>query len=111
MRRIRSGCCPRAATGHAAAAPPSAASNSRRPMVTVIRPSRVRCVNGTIPRHQRTVFTSKEGRIGREWRGPFHTRLNWRLSRSAASDVGSTGTQRFALWATGKTPVRRLERA
>src|SRR5262245_19206236 len=52
MRRIRSGCCARAASGHAAAAPPSAASNSRRPMVTVIRPSRVRCVKGTIPRTQ-----------------------------------------------------------
>ena len=34
------GCCARAASGHAATAPPSAASNSRRPMVTVIRPSR-----------------------------------------------------------------------
>jgi len=30
--------------GHVTAAPPSAASNSRRPMVTVIRPSRARCV-------------------------------------------------------------------
>jgi hypothetical protein len=44
------------------AAPPSAASNSRRPMVTFIRPSRARCVNGTIPRHQRAVFTF--GRAG-----------------------------------------------
>ena len=40
--------------------PLSAATNSRRPMVTVIRPSRVRCVNGTIPRHERVVFTFKE---------------------------------------------------
>ena len=40
----RSGCCVRAASGHAAAAPPSAASNSRRAMVTLIRPSRARCV-------------------------------------------------------------------
>ena len=47
--------------GHAAAAPPSAASNSRRPMVTVIRPSRARCVKGRIPRHARAVFTFKEG--------------------------------------------------
>ena len=40
-----------AASGHATTAPPSAASNSRRPMVTVIRPSRARCVgNGTTPR-------------------------------------------------------------
>ena len=38
--------------GHAAAAPPSAASNSRRPMVTVIRSSRakVRKGNDTTPR-------------------------------------------------------------
>src|SRR5262250_1611930 len=40
----------RAASGHAAA-PPSAASNSRRPMVTVIRPSRARCVKRKIPCH------------------------------------------------------------
>src|SRR5262245_15034036 len=32
----------RAASGHAAAAPPSATNNFRRPMVTVIRPSRAR---------------------------------------------------------------------
>jgi len=41
------GCCARAAGGHDTAAPPSATSNSRRPMVTVMRPSRARCVNGT----------------------------------------------------------------
>src|SRR5262249_12345787 len=44
-------------SGHAAANPPSATSNSRRPMVTVIRPFRARCVKGTIPRHKRAVFT------------------------------------------------------
>jgi len=54
-------CCARAASGHAAAALPRAASNSRRPMVTVIRPSRARCVKGTIPRHEGAVFTLKEG--------------------------------------------------
>src|SRR5262249_42226812 len=42
-----------------AAAPPSAASNSRSPMVTVIRPSRTRCSNGRIPRHQRPVLTAR----------------------------------------------------
>ena len=36
------GCCALAASGHAAAAPPSEASNSRRPLVTVMRPSRTR---------------------------------------------------------------------
>jgi hypothetical protein len=56
-------CCALVASGHAAAAPPSAASNSRRPTATVIRPSRVSCVNGTIPRHKRAVFTFKEGKM------------------------------------------------
>ena len=51
-------CCALAASGHATAAPPSAASNSRRPMVTVIRPSRARCVKGTISRHERAVPNS-----------------------------------------------------
>src|SRR6516165_1323379 len=60
IRRIRSRCCARAASGHAATAPPSAASNSRRPMVTIMRPSRARCVEGRIPRHARVVFTFKE---------------------------------------------------
>src|SRR6516164_1342190 len=58
-RGTLAGCCARAASGHAAA-PPSAASNSRRPMVTVIRPSRARCVKERIPRLQRAVFTSEE---------------------------------------------------
>ena len=44
----------RAASGHAAALP-SAASNSRRPMVTVIRPSRARCVKGRVARRERAV--------------------------------------------------------
>jgi len=48
---ILSACCARAASGYAATAPPSAASNSRRPMATVIRPSRARCVgHGSTPR-------------------------------------------------------------
>src|SRR5260221_14040468 len=51
-----------AASGHATTAPPSAASNSRRPMGTVIRPSPARCVNATIPRHRRADFTF--GRAG-----------------------------------------------
>src|SRR5262249_11963428 len=55
-RGVLAGCCARAASGHATAAPPSAANNSRRPMMTVIRPSRARCVNGTIPRHERAVL-------------------------------------------------------
>src|SRR5262249_15445766 len=51
-------CCARAASGHAAATPPSAASNSRCPMVTVIRPSRARCVNEGY-RHERAVLTER----------------------------------------------------
>src|SRR5262249_52500552 len=35
--------------------PKGPASNSRRPMVTVIRPSRARCVKERIPRHERAV--------------------------------------------------------
>src|SRR6516225_1645877 len=49
-------CSARAARGHVAAAPQSAASNSRRPMMTVTRAFRARCVEGTIPRLQRAVF-------------------------------------------------------
>src|SRR6516225_7689395 len=50
------------ARGHAAA-PPSATNNSRRPRVTVIRPSRARCVKARIPRGERAVLTFKEGRM------------------------------------------------
>src|SRR5262249_22633913 len=74
----------RAASGHAAAAPPSAASNSRRPMVTVIRPSRARCVNGTIPRHDGAVFT---------FRGPddgcFHPKADIRTRNEIYGMSGS----------------------
>src|SRR5262249_7859115 len=48
-------CAPPVTNTQAAAAPPSATSNSRRPMVTVIRPSRARCVKKTIPDHERAV--------------------------------------------------------
>src|SRR5215469_5793073 len=47
MRQVFPGCCARAASCNVAAAPPrSVATNFRRPMVTVIRPSRARCVMG-----------------------------------------------------------------
>ena len=36
MRRMRSGCCARAAIGHAAVAAPSSLMNSRRPIKAVI---------------------------------------------------------------------------
>jgi len=82
MRRIRSGCCARAASGHVASAPPRAASNSRRPMVTVMRPSRARCVEGRIPRHGRAVLPCKEGQDA----GCFHLcrRLQLHYSRRPA---------------------------
>jgi len=54
------GSCPRAASGHAAV-PPSATSNFRRTIMTVIRPSRARCVKATIPRHERAVLTQRGG--------------------------------------------------
>src|SRR6516164_6348414 len=46
MRRTRSPCCPRAANGHGAAAPPSAAMKSRRPRQILICPSRARELYG-----------------------------------------------------------------
>jgi hypothetical protein len=50
FRRSAGRSCARAASGQVAA-PPSAISISRRPMVTVMRPSRARCVgNDTTPR-------------------------------------------------------------
>jgi hypothetical protein len=59
-------CCARATSGQGTAALPSAANNSRRPMVTVIRPSRARCVKGTIPRHEHAVLTARHpARAGR----------------------------------------------
>src|SRR6516164_4032770 len=64
------------------AATPPRRQVSRRPMVTVIRPSRARCVKATIPRHERAVFTFKGGQdAGPPWeilypwargRSPFH---------------------------------------
>src|SRR5262245_29660215 len=71
MRRVFSGRCARAASGHVAAAPPSAASNSRRPMVTVIRPSRakVRKGNDTTPRACSLHGATGSGRRDRAVRG------------------------------------------
>ena len=48
-----------AASGQAAAAPPSAASKSRRPMVTGMCPSPCEgcLVKGTIPRREHAAFT------------------------------------------------------
>jgi len=40
--------------------------HARRPMVTIIRASRARCVNATIPRHERAVLTARHpARAGR----------------------------------------------
>ena len=46
MRRIRSGCCARAASGHAAAAPPSSVMNSRRSH-SITSSARASSVGGT----------------------------------------------------------------
>ena len=58
----------RVASGHAVAALPSTASNSRRPMVTVIRPSRTRCVKGTY--HATSVLSLTARRPARAGRTP-----------------------------------------
>src|SRR5262249_17359532 len=49
---------------------------------------------GTVPRHERAVFTSKEGRM-----------LVKRPNKDARDrlHIDVDGTQQFALWATGKT--------
>src|SRR5262249_30313416 len=62
------GRCAGAASGKDTAAPKGVASNSRRPMVTVIRPSRTRCAKGRIPRCERAVLTAstRRGRSGRQ---------------------------------------------
>ena len=46
MRRIRSACCARAASGHAAAAPPSSVMNSRR-LHSITSSARASSVGGT----------------------------------------------------------------
>ena len=68
-------------------------SNSRLPMVTVIRPSRARCV-GT----RACSLQSKEGRM-------LVKRPN-KVLETCARDrlhIDADGTQQFALWAAGKT--------
>ena len=76
-------CCARTATGHAAAVPPSAARNSRRPMVTVIRPSRARCVWARY--HATSVQSSRSrravGRASHQLLGALQA-LNWSLRAS-----------------------------
>jgi hypothetical protein len=47
--------------------------------VTVIRPSRARCVKGRIPRHERAVFTFKEG-----WLLTYEARGESEISSAAA---------------------------
>jgi len=48
-------------------------------MVTVIRPSRARCVKGTIPHQERAVFTFKEG-----WLLTYEARGESEISSAAA---------------------------
>src|SRR5215472_7955051 len=82
-------CCARAPNGHTATAPPSAASNSRRPMVTVIRPSRARCVKAKIPRHERAVFTFKEAGGRMLVASPLVVGLNQLLRRRQPAGVST----------------------
>ena len=77
----------RATNGHATAAPSSAASNSPRPIVTVIRPSRARRVKATIPRHERAVLTARHpARAGHTPGAAPQVRLSG-LMRSAEAGV------------------------
>jgi hypothetical protein len=52
-------------------------------MVTVIRPSRARCVEGRIPRHERAVFTFEGGSTR------FSRRQLFANATIAATRVGS----------------------
>src|SRR5262249_55098674 len=72
-----------AARAPRAAAPPSAASNSRLSMVTVIRPSRARCVKATIPRHERAVPAARAGSAALNVLGT--PRDEWALATPTAS--------------------------
>ena len=83
---MRPGSCADAASGASAAAPPSATSNSRRPMVTVIRPSLARRVSGTIPRHERAVLRGTQGERG--------ARLAQRSARFTSSRTRETACGR-----------------
>src|SRR6516162_3231096 len=98
------GCCARATCGHIAAAPPSATSNSRRPIVTVIRPSRVRCVNGTIPRRESAVFTFEEAgsEMARRRRKGAFTDAEWAAWEHELVAAGREGRMLGALSLDGR---------
>src|SRR5262249_14260208 len=69
---------------------PSAASNSRRPIVTVMRPSRARCVKARIPRHERAVLTARHPARARRGHRPQRIaaramlRLAFKVARPAS---------------------------
>src|SRR5215510_7367890 len=98
-------------SGHAAAALPSAASNSRRPMVTVIRPSRARCVEGRIPRHERAVLTARHPAWAKRLdfkrlifgRAVGRVHINARIGRMSA-----LGANRYAGMAGMRDPQRQF---
>ena len=90
LRRIRSPCCAHAARGHEAAAPPSAASNSRRPMVTVIRPSHARCV-----RERYHTTSGQSCRSRRQDAGCFDLSLRLQLHYSRRQLFANTAIAAF----------------
>src|SRR5215475_7507745 len=65
------GCCARAASGHVTAAPPSAASNSRRPMVTVIAPPARGAVTEGYHVGRTASSSEKTARPAAKWSGDF----------------------------------------
>ena len=68
MRRIRSPCCARAASGHAAAAPPSSVMNSRRFILALIRSPRRR---GRFPRSIAFIkWIARKRNVGRRLPSP-----------------------------------------
>jgi hypothetical protein len=97
------GCCARAASGHAAAAP-SATSKSRRPMVTVVRPSRARvrkCNDATRRAHCPNSATPGAG----------GGHAGHRLQRIAAPTPREGGEERPTTRAISKSPpLRSAER-
>src|SRR6516162_8325380 len=93
------------AGGHTAAAPPSAASNSRRPMVTVMRPSRARCVDGTIARHRRAGPNSAAPGANEAHAGH---RLQWSAVRLTGSGLISGDLSSAALLHRPVAPVDHL---
>ena len=83
MRRIRSGCCARAASGHAAAAPPSSVMNSRR-LISITSSASASSVGGTSrPSALAVLRLMTSSILGR----CLHRKVGWLLAFEDAIDV------------------------